>query len=38
MSRGPQAHGVQGLVDLFGIESPVLTSTLAIAEHVTTLI
>ncbi|TGS57721.1 FAD-dependent oxidoreductase, partial [Mesorhizobium sp. M1D.F.Ca.ET.183.01.1.1] len=27
-------HGVAGLVNLFGIESPGLTSSLAVAEHV----
>jgi L-2-hydroxyglutarate oxidase LhgO len=27
-------HGVRGLVNLFGIESPRLTSSLAIGEHV----
>jgi L-2-hydroxyglutarate oxidase LhgO len=32
--RGPGDHGVAGLVNLFGIESPGLTSSLAIAEHV----
>jgi L-2-hydroxyglutarate oxidase LhgO len=31
-------HGIDGLVNLFGIESPGLTSSLAIAEHVTRIL
>ena len=31
---GPEAHGVEGLMALFGIESPGLTSSLAIGEAV----
>jgi L-2-hydroxyglutarate oxidase LhgO len=30
---GPKVHGVQGLVNLFGIESPGLTSSMAIGEY-----
>ena len=36
--QGPSDHGVAGLVNLFGIESPGLTSSLAIAEHVAGLL
>jgi L-2-hydroxyglutarate oxidase LhgO len=32
--QGPHDHGVAGLINLFGIESPGLTSSLAIADHV----
>jgi L-2-hydroxyglutarate oxidase LhgO len=32
--QGPRDHGVAGLINLFGIESPGLTSSLAIADHV----
>jgi L-2-hydroxyglutarate oxidase LhgO len=34
MIEGPGQHGIAGLVNLFGIESPGLTSSLAIAGHV----
>jgi L-2-hydroxyglutarate oxidase LhgO len=32
--QGPSTHGVEGLINLFGIESPGLTSSLAIADYV----
>lgn len=35
--QGPRDHGVEGLINLFGIESPGLTSSLAIADHVSEL-
>ena len=36
--QGPQTHGIPGLVNLFGIESPGLTSALALAELVSALL
>ena len=30
--QGVDSHGVRGLVDLYGIESPGLTASLALAE------
>ncbi|HWS63407.1 MAG TPA: FAD-dependent oxidoreductase [Steroidobacteraceae bacterium] len=38
MISGPADHGLQGLVNLFGIESPGLTASLAIAERVGALL
>jgi len=35
---GPETHGLAGHVALYGIESPGLTSSLAIADHVTGLL
>jgi L-2-hydroxyglutarate oxidase LhgO len=35
--QGPKDHGVAGLINLFGIESPGLTSSLAIADYVNNL-
>jgi L-2-hydroxyglutarate oxidase LhgO len=35
---GPTDHGLPGLVNLFGIESPGLTASLALAEQVATLV
>jgi L-2-hydroxyglutarate oxidase LhgO len=36
--QGRERHGLKGLVSLYGVESPGLTSSLAIAEHVRQLL
>jgi L-2-hydroxyglutarate oxidase LhgO len=38
MIQGPRDHGVPGMVNLYGIESPGLTSSLAIGEYVSDLL
>ena len=38
MILGPEVHGIAGLVTLFGIESPGLTSSMAIGDHVVNLL
>jgi len=35
---GPELHGVTGLINLFGIESPGLTASLGLAEHVAKMV
>ena len=36
--QGPESHNIDGLVQLFGMESPALTASLAIAEYVEELL
>jgi L-2-hydroxyglutarate oxidase LhgO len=36
--QGPADHGVAGLVNLYGIESPGLTASLALADHAVRLL
>ena len=36
--HGAETHGIPGLVNLFGIESPGLTSSMALADHVASMI
>jgi L-2-hydroxyglutarate oxidase LhgO len=38
MIEGPADHGMAGLVNLFGIESPGLTSSLPLADEVVKLL
>ena len=35
---GPDLHGVSGIINLFGIESPGITASLAIADHVAAIV
>jgi L-2-hydroxyglutarate oxidase LhgO len=37
MIQGKDAHGIDGLINLYGIESPGLTSSLAIGDYVASL-
>jgi L-2-hydroxyglutarate oxidase LhgO len=36
--RGPAEHGVRGLINLFGIESPGLTASLALGDYVAAIV
>jgi hypothetical protein len=34
MVQGPEVHGIAGLINLFGIDSPGLTASLPLADHI----
>jgi L-2-hydroxyglutarate oxidase LhgO len=36
--QGQEIHGIQGLINLFGVESPGLTSSMAIGEHIASML
>jgi L-2-hydroxyglutarate oxidase LhgO len=36
--QGPDTHGIEGLVQLYGIESPGLTASAALGDHVALLL
>ncbi len=36
--EGPKQHGIKGLVNLFGIESPGLTASMSIGDYVKDLL
>ncbi len=36
--QGPDSHGIKGIYNLYGIESPGLTASLAIGDHITNMI
>ncbi|HAT35460.1 MAG TPA: FAD-dependent oxidoreductase, partial [Rhodospirillaceae bacterium] len=38
MVQGPSDHGIKGLANMFGIESPGVTSSMALAEHTADLL
>ncbi len=35
---GPAQHGINGIINLFGIESPGITASLAIADYVAAMV
>jgi L-2-hydroxyglutarate oxidase LhgO len=38
MIQGPEVHGIDGLINLFGIDSPGLTASLPLADHIADVI